>query len=79
MSHEDTPNHPHYPPSGLIHTFDFVDQLPLIATRLVDSGRQSAVPVLIKETAWKKGEAPLGGWLLRSDGRPELAGHRPPA
>ncbi len=33
----------------MIHKFDFVDQLLLRATKLVGSGRQSAVALLIKE------------------------------
>jgi hypothetical protein len=41
--------------------FNFVDQPLLRATRLVSSGRQSAVALLIKEAAWKTGEVPLGG------------------
>jgi hypothetical protein len=45
---------------AVIHKVDFVYQLLLRATKLVSTGRQSAVALLIKEAAVDEGGGPLG-------------------
>jgi hypothetical protein len=44
----------------MLANLNFVDQLPLRATKLVSSGRQLAVVLLIKEAAVDQGEDTLG-------------------
>jgi hypothetical protein len=61
----------------VINKFDFVDQPRLRATRLVSSGRQSAVPSLIKEAAVGEGD-PLGR-LITEIGQAARAGWAPTA
>jgi hypothetical protein len=69
----DAPDHVLTPGRLLIATFNFVDQLLLRATKLVSSGRQSAVALLIKEAAVEDGGDPLGR-LLTEIGRAARAG-----
>ena len=57
----------------MIHKFNFVDQLLPRATKLVSSGRQSAVALLIMEAAVDEGEDPLGR-LITEIGRAAGAG-----
>jgi hypothetical protein len=62
----------------MLANLNFLDQLLLRATKLVSSGRQSAVVLLIKEAAVDKGEDPLGR-LITEIGRAARAGWAPTA
>jgi hypothetical protein len=63
----------------VMHNVDFVYQLLLRATKLVSSGRQSAVALLIKEAAVDEGEGPLGRLVteIRTGGPSRLGTDRP--
>ena len=64
--------------STVITNFNWRDQLLLRATRLVSSGRQSAVTLLIKEAAVEDGGDPLGR-LITEIGRAARTGWAPTA
>jgi len=57
----------------VIHKFDFVDQPLLRAAKLVSSGRQIAVALLVKEAAVEDGGDSLGR-LITEIGRAARAG-----
>jgi hypothetical protein len=78
MSTEDAPSKRVTHVSTAITNFNLMDQLLLRATKLVSSGRQSAVVLLIKEAAVDEGEDPLGR-LITEIGRAARAGWAPTA
>jgi hypothetical protein len=69
----DTPNHRIAHVRSVIPWFNLAYQLPSGATKLVGSGRQSAVALLTRETAVDKGDGPLGR-LVTEIGRAAQAG-----
>ncbi len=78
MSTKDTPGKHVTHVSATITNFNLMDPLLLRAAKLVSSGRQSAVTLLIKEAAVDQGEDPLGR-LITEIGRAARAGWAPTA